>query len=139
MSRKPDIETTRKMYELYEKGFSCTKVAEAFGVTRQTVHKRFKRQHLYQRKIEALPFIRFQGKKYTLRANGYYGRTKGKRNYLHRDIWESVNGKIPDGFDIHHKDGDKTYNTIENYELYSKAEHARKFGVGQNQYTKKDE
>ena len=137
MSCKPDVEITRKMYELYEKGFSCAKVAEAFGVTRQTVHKRFKRQHLYQRKIEALPFVMYQGEKYTRRVNGYYAKTKGKRSYLHRDIWESVNGKIPDGFDVHHKDSDKTYNVIENFELYSKSEHASNFNTGHNQHTKR--
>ena len=136
MSCKPDTKKTKLMYELYQQGHSCGQVADAFRVSRQTVFKRFQRQGLELRKIKPLLFVMFQDNKYTLRANGYYARTKGKRSYLHRDIWESVNGEIPDGFDIHHKDGNKTINEIENFELYSKAEHARKFATGNNQHTK---
>jgi len=134
MSCKPDIKTTEKMYELYCQNYSCSQVAEAFGVSRQSVFKRFKRQNLELRKMKPLPFITFEGKKYTLRRNGYYACTNGKRQYLHRDIWKSAYGKIDQGFDIHHIDGDKTHNVIGNYELYSKSEHARRFSTGNNQH-----
>ncbi len=123
MSCKPDIETTKKMYELYQQGYSLSQVGKAFGVSRQTVYKRFCRKKLKMRTIKLLPFVMFENKKYTLRANGYYACTDGNRHYLHVAIWEYHNGKISKGWEVHHVDGDKTHNAIENYELYSKAEH----------------
>jgi len=137
MSCKADVKKTNLMYELYQRGHSCGQVAEAFGVSRQTVFKRFQRQGLELRKIKPLPFVIFQGNKYTKRANGYYACTKGNRGYLHVAIWESVNGKIPDGHDLHHIDHDKAHNVIENLELYTKAEHARKFSTGNNQHKRR--
>ena len=137
MSCKPDIETTKKMYDLYQQGHSCTAVGKAFDVSRQAVFKRFKRQGLKLRETKPLPYLIYLGKKYTLRANGYYGCTKGKRGFLHRAVWEHNNGKIGKGWDVHHIDGDKTNNAIENLELYTKSEHAGKFATGNNQYAKK--
>lgn len=40
-----------------------------------------------------------------------------KTFYLHRVIWETACGEIPTGFDVHHKNGDKTDNRITNLEL----------------------
>lgn len=136
MSCKPDTKTTTEMYVLYQNGFSCTEIGKAFGVSRQTVFKRFQRQHLALRKPKTLPFITFQGEKYTRRANGYYAKTFGNRYFLHRAVWESVHGKIPKGYDLHHIDHDRANNAIENLELYTKSEHARKFATGNNQYSK---
>lgn len=39
---------------------------------------------------------------------------------IHRVIWETANGEIPTGFDIHHINKDKTDNKISNLELYQK-------------------
>ena len=135
MSCKPDVKTTKEMYALYQKGYSLTQVGKSFGVSRQSVFKRFQRRKLELRTIEPLPFITYQGKKYTRRANGYYACTNGIREFLHRVIWENHNGKIPTNYDIHHKDGDKTNNRINNLELYSKSEHTRLFGHKGNQYS----
>jgi len=135
MSCKPDKNITNKMYKLYQQGYSLAQVGKSFGVSRQSVYERFARRKLKLRTIKPLPFIMFQGKKYTRRPIGYYGCTNSGRHYLHRDIWESVNGKIPKGYDIHHKDGDRTNNHIDNLELYSKSEHAHRFNTGHNQYT----
>lgn len=43
--------------------------------------------------------------------------------YLHRYMWEVLRGPIPDGFDVHHVDGDTQNNTIENLACVEKAEH----------------
>ena len=40
---------------------------------------------------------------------------KGK--YVHRLVWESFNGPIPEGYEINHKDEDKSNNALENLEL----------------------
>src|SRR3990172_331546 len=43
----------------------------------------------------------------------------------HRLVFEAYFGKIPDGYDIHHIDGDTYNNKIENLECLSHSDHAR--------------
>ena len=52
---------------------------------------------------------------------GWYFQHRGKR--LHRMVWEHHNGPIPDGAHIHHKDGDRSNNAIENLECLTPQEH----------------
>ncbi|HUV64222.1 MAG TPA: HNH endonuclease [Sedimentisphaerales bacterium] len=125
MSCKPDIQTTERMYELYRQGFSLAQIGTAFGVSRQTVYKRFARRSYQMRAAEPLPFIMHNGHKYTRRVNGYYARTNGQRDFLHRVIWQQANGPIPEGCDVHHIDEDKTNNALENLGVLPKAEHTR--------------
>lgn len=47
---------------------------------------------------------------------------KGVRR-LHRVIWEHHNGPIPDGYDIHHKDGNTLNNDPENLECIPAHDH----------------
>jgi len=123
------------MYELYQQGFSLAQVAEAFGVTRQGVFKMFtRREYDLRSPSQPLPFRMFNGRKYTLRVNGYYGATEGDRGYLHRAMWEDAYGPIPTGFDIHHRDHDRTNNVLSNFECLPKDEHARRYSTGNNQY-----
>ena len=42
--------------------------------------------------------------------------------YLHRVVWESVHGAIPDGLQLNHIDGVKTNNAIANLELVTQSE-----------------
>lgn len=43
---------------------------------------------------------------------------------IHRAIYEAYYGEIPKGYIIHHKDGNKLNNSIENLECLTRAEHA---------------
>lgn len=47
----------------------------------------------------------------------------GKRVYLHRYVWEEANGPIPEGYVVHHKDGNIYNNALWNLELMLKEEH----------------
>lgn len=126
------------MYSIYQQGNSLAAVAEAYDRTRQSVFELFKRNGLKlrpQRKPKA--FVEFGGFKYTMRNHGYFMKTIEPRTLLHRDMWESVNGIIPEQYDIHHIDGNKTNNCLENFECLPKADHTRKHSHGQNQYTKR--
>ena len=68
-----------------------------------------------------------------------YSKSHGKRCYytcsnenkkkgystLHRDMWIAEYGAIPKGYDVHHKDGNSLNNTLENFELITRREHAK--------------
>ncbi len=47
-------------------------------------------------------------------------------NRLNRVVWQEVNGPIPDGFVVHHKDENKLNNSISNLELMEWGEHSSK-------------
>lgn len=68
-------------------------------------------------------FIYFNGLKYTRdEKTGYYlNSTNSVR--LHRSIWEYHNEDIPKGFHVHHIDGDKSNNNIENLAVMDGKEH----------------
>ena len=63
-------------------------------------------------------------------SSGYYVvscQADGK-NYtclIHRLVWTWNNGAIPDGYVVHHLDGDRTNNRIENLELLHGNRHAQ--------------
>lgn len=50
---------------------------------------------------------------------------QGKRVLEHRQVWEDNKGKIPPWYSIHHKDGNKLNNNIENLELLRFEEHIK--------------
>lgn len=47
----------------------------------------------------------------------------GKRPRMHVYVWEYFNGKVPKGYHIHHTDGNKSNNTIENLQILSAPDH----------------
>lgn len=46
--------------------------------------------------------------------------------YQHRDVWQAAHGAIPDGWHVHHKNGDTRDNRLENLECLPKSEHHRR-------------
>lgn len=73
--------------------------------------------------------IVFNGRKYNRYPNSKriphqrYYTIGGGRSLLHRDIWEFYNGPIPDGYHVHHKDGNWDNNDISNLECIPASEH----------------
>ena len=53
--------------------------------------------------------------------SGYYKSSHfSPPKLLHRYIWETRVGEIPSGFEIHHKDQDKSNNALENLDIHSR-------------------
>jgi hypothetical protein len=127
----------KKMHAMYLSGYSLQKVGDFFGVTRQSVFCLFKYHGMGMREKKELPCMLFNGHKYTMRNTGYYARTDGDRTLLHRDMWEHYKGAIPDGWDVHHKDENKTHNSLENFECLLKSEHTKLHFHKKNQKAKR--
>jgi len=125
MGRPKKTEQCEKMYSMYKLGYSLDEVGKEFGVSRQSVYEMFKNHGKLLRAKKKLLVQYFNGNKYTMRNIGYLGKTNGNRSLMHRDVWEYYNGKIKDGFDVHHINGDRTDNRIENLELMDKSDHGR--------------
>jgi predicted nucleic acid-binding Zn ribbon protein len=51
-------------------------------------------------------------------------------SYLHRDVWIFHGGAIPDGYQVHHKDGNPANNHIDNLECVTPKEHSARHPPG---------
>jgi hypothetical protein len=132
-------EKANKMYEEYNKGFSLSEVGRMFGMSRQAVYCMLKVRKYELRKKKELPYQYFNNIKFTPQSNGYFRKSDGDRELMHRYVWRHYNGIIPEGHDIHHINMNRADNNIKNLEMLRKDEHTRKYASGNNQYTKKGE
>lgn len=69
--------------------------------------------------------IFFNGRKYSKSSHGYWRSTDREHKLLHVAVWEFHNGEIPKGCHIHHVDGNKNNNAIENLQCLPHSEHVR--------------
>lgn len=74
---------------------------------------------------EDMKFAYFNGLKFTRDdKTGYYLNSTHKKR-LHRAVWEHYYGEIPQDMEIHHKDGNKANNSINNLVLLSSLIHRK--------------
>ena len=75
-----------------------------------------------------MKFVIYNGLKFTRDdRTGYYLNTTNRKR-LHRFVYETEIGEIPEGYQIHHIDHDKSNNTIENLIAVLRSEHASYHG-----------
>ena len=74
---------------------------------------------------------------------GYYLSSKeiknGKRQRLHVYVWEFYNGEVPKNYSVHHKDGNKYNNEIDNFKLLANPIHCKLHGLEMSQDTERVE
>lgn len=66
------------------------------------------------------------GRKFYKSINGYWVCCRAKMPWAHRWVWINERGKIPKDLDVHHIDGNKDNNDINNLELITRSEHQKK-------------
>lgn len=69
--------------------------------------------------------MRFETTGNYYRVQCHYG-LGGKHFSVHRIIWESFNGPVPEGYEINHIDGNPHNNALDNLELTTHKENCRK-------------
>ena len=68
----------------------------------------------------------YKGKKFYRKPNGYYKLPyEHGGTYMHRFVWADIHGEIPPGYHIHHINGDKSDNRIDNLECIQASKHTR--------------
>lgn len=67
----------------------------------------------------------FAGYKFTRGDEGTYYRCAKLKKRMHIFVWEYYNGQVPAGYEVHHKDLDKSNNDISNLELLTVSQHRK--------------
>ena len=81
-------------------------------------------EHKQKIKKGMYKFYDNKGRKGTIQKNGYKQITiNGVREYEHRIVWREHYGEIPKDYHVHHINGNKLDNRIENLTLISQKEH----------------
>lgn len=120
---------TKQMIKLYAEGYSYEELGKMYGFSRQAVWERLTTAGCESRGKKTLPFIMYDGIKWTVaKSHGYYrntDRTTRGELLLHRYKYIKEMGDIPDDWDVHHIDNDKLNNDIKNLTAMPKAEHTK--------------
>lgn len=99
---------------LYKEGHTLTIIALQTGYSFRSVRKA----------VLTAGIMRTRGEGALLSARKKSSRP-GTCRVRARNIWAYFNGPIPEGYHIHHKDGDPTNNHVENLDCIPSPEHTK--------------
>jgi len=108
--------------EQYLAGVSTQELATRHGAGKLTILRRLVAWGVPRR---ACGRTRPPGGPMFLASRGYWTTTDrdGRKCYIHRACWEACRGAIPEGFVVHHIDGDRQNNSIDNLACMTGSEH----------------
>jgi len=79
--------------------------------------------------VDMKKHIYYRGLKFTRDEKTNYYLNSSNSIRLHRYVYECEKGKIPDGYQVHHIDLDKSNNSIENLKLLNQSDHMSYHGL----------
>ena len=122
-----------EMVAHYRAGKSLRVLGDVYGVSREVVRVRLKTAGVKMRPVGGqagnksnLGHYKRGGPLY-IGSQGYF-RTldrAGKQCSVHRGCWEACSGAVPDGYHVHHENGNPLDNRIENLRCLSPKNHGR--------------
>lgn len=127
MKTYPEIKT-KYLIKLYKKGYSLPEISEKVGMTIQAVNERLQRVGFKLRSHKEAAKLAIRKNRQVIHTGKNHhswkgGKYKDKRGYIcvnngrdfqHRVVWEKAHGKIPKGYIIHHLNGIRDDNRLEN-------------------------
>jgi DNA-binding CsgD family transcriptional regulator len=141
VSQRKNI-SSKEIAKLYKDGMSAVEIADEFGITYQCVYDRLAEYGMKIRSRKEQIKIMIQRGTYnipkgpnhpnwnggiTIDNNGYrHININGKYIPEHRIVWEKKHGDIPDGWIVHHLNGNKLDNRIENLSAMPRKQHSPK-------------
>ena len=122
-----------EIVERYEGGENTRALGHAYGVGHATVWRRLRAAGAKMRTCggpvgNKSCLGRYKrGGPLCLVGSGYLGThdREGEQCYVHRACWEAYHGPVPSGYVVHHRDGDRQYNEIENLACMPRSEHVK--------------
>ena len=132
--RTPEIDLpVGELVLRYEDGESTRVLGRAYAVGRETIRQRLLAAGV---ELRRRGWLGLRGKKSGMHRpggplhvsqEGYLGTRSrdGRRCSVHRAYWEAYHGPIPKGHHVHHINGDRLDNRIENLACMSAGEHVR--------------
>ncbi len=138
MKSHPEIKTNC-IINLYKRGFSLPAISEKIGITNQAIWERLKKAGVNRRSHSVATKLAYErgrlkyqcgeqhhswkGGKYKDK-NGYIWIMINKKQYAeHRIIWEKYNGKLKTDWIVHHLNGIRDDNRIENLQGMPRKRH----------------
>lgn len=133
---------SEKIAEMYKTGMSAVEISKELDITYQCVYDRLSevgvktrnRKEQIAMMIKRGTYNVKKGKDHknwnggmSIDGNGYRNiNTNGKYILEHKLVWEKENGKLSEGWIIHHMNGDKQDNRIENLTAMPRKNHSPK-------------
>jgi hypothetical protein len=127
MKSHPEIKT-ELLTKLYNSSKSLPEISEEVGITEQAIWQRLRMSGIKLRNHKEATILAFKNGRLKVQKGLNHhswkgGRFKDRNGYIyinngrkseHRVVWEKANGKIPKGHIIHHLNGIRDDNRLEN-------------------------